>query len=124
MINEILAGVNTYFGVEPPSIRRRIIIGGTAITIVTVIDIILLVSWSLYTGSMSVAGSFASALGLGPGAMQFLEIIPPFSFERIVVFVLLMSFAFASSIVYYIILPFKHEERKNPFEGQYAWMRG
>ena len=98
--------INKMMGVEPPNVKKRIVIGSTAILVVTVFDIIVLLAWA---GSIGVINLFG------------ITFVPVEQIDRVAKMIIFLSVLFAISIIYYMVLPTKKEEPKQPIYGQYVW---
>ena len=101
-----LEQLNQAMGVDPPDVRKRLVIGSSAIVIVTVSDILVLLSWAGILGIINLFG---------------IAFVPIENIDKIAQFIIAMSGLFVVSVVYYMILPTKKEEQKKPIEGQYIW---
>ena len=102
----LLSDFNEYMGVEPPSIKKRLVIGSTATLVVTIFDLLVLLAWAGILGVINIFG---------------LAFVPVANIDRVAQIILILSGFFVVSMVYYIILPTKKEEMKQPIEGQYIW---
>jgi len=102
----VLNQINEVMGVEPADIRKRLVIGSTAVVVVTVLNIIVLLAWAGIFGVVNFFG---------------ITLIPVENIDKVAQFILVMSGLFVASIVYFIILPGKKESERKHYEGQYIW---
>lgn len=79
-------------GIEPNNIQRRVYIAALVFGTTFIIDVTLIISIGILDKGISILG-------------VFLSYYPPFSFERVVSFVLILSVGVFVSLVYYILLP-------------------
>jgi hypothetical protein len=102
--------INTFFGVEPPSLKRRIMIGCIAIIAAVIILIATIVSTNVAFGSKNFIDTFISSL-VGAQAPHVSQ-TEPYSVTRLIYFMSLILIAFVLSIIYYMLLPWKTVEQK------------
>jgi len=117
--------LDSFFGVNPPSFKRRLTISSVAIAIVIFSLIITIVGTNITLGSKTFINSFIGFLTGAPQTSE-LEGQSPFTVQRVVYFVGIISVAFFLSIAYYIILPWKKlEEKEETFveEGLHKYYR-
>lgn len=111
----IMQRVDEFFGVNPPSLKRRLGVSSFAITIVIISLIATIVGTNIAFGSKTFINSF---IGFLTGASQVpgLTESQPYTTQRVVYFMGFIIVAFFLSIAYYIILPWKTaEEKSQPF---------
>jgi uncharacterized membrane protein YedE/YeeE len=83
--------IQEFLGIKPNNIQRRVFVAAFVFGVTFVIDLILFVSIGLIEKGLNALSVFTGA--------------PPFSFERIIFFVLILSVGVFVSLVYYVVLP-------------------
>ena len=89
-----------FFGIEPNDIQRRIFISSLVFGGTFILDIILIVSIGFLSKGIEIF-------------KVFVKYYPPFSFERVVTSILILSVGVFVSLVYYILLPMGPPPRIN-----------
>ncbi|MCD6576095.1 MAG: hypothetical protein J7K73_02970 [Nanoarchaeota archaeon] len=84
--------IREFLGIEPNDIQRRIYIAAFVFGATFILDIVLVISVGILDKGVSILG-------------MFLNYYPPFSFERVVSFILILSVGVFVSLIYYILLP-------------------
>ena len=109
MPNPIMQHIDSFFGVNPPSLKRRLTISSFAIAVVIISLLVTIAGTNIAFGGKSFISSFISfvtGVQQTPGSEQ------PYSVQRVVYFMAIITVAFFLSIAYYIILPWKTPEQK------------
>ena len=98
--------VKKFLGIEPNDIQRRVFISSMVFGGTFILDMALIISFGLIGRGLKILNAFAN--------------YHPFSPERIVIFVLILSVGVFLSLVYYVILPMGPPPRVEEIFGEYS----
>lgn len=107
----VMQAINSFFGVNPPSLKRRLMVGSAATVAAIMVLIGTLVSTNVAFGSKTFIDTFVSSLA-GAQTSTSLETQVPYSVMRVIYFMSIILVAYFLSIIYYMILPWKTVEQK------------
>ena len=115
MPNGFMQPIDMFFGVNPPSLKRRLVLASFACAVVLISLIVVAVGTNVTLSTKTFISSFIGFLtGAAPQTVGIED--PAFSVQRVFNFMAIVSVAFFLSIAYYIILPWKRqEEKQEPF---------
>jgi len=108
---DIMQAINRFFGVNPPSLKRRLVIGSVATVAAIMTLIATIVGTNVAFGSKTFIDTFISSLA-GAQTSPSLGTEAPYSVTRLIYFMSFILVAFFLSIIYYMILPWKTVEQK------------
>lgn len=83
--------IEKFLGIKPNNIQRRVFIAALVFGATFILDLILVVSFGLLNNGLAMLSSLTGA--------------KPFSFGRIIAFVLILSVGVFISLIYYVVLP-------------------
>jgi hypothetical protein len=110
MTNGFMAPIDRFFGVNPPSFKRRLAIAATASAVVVISLIVVAIGTNVTLSTRTFISTF---IGFLAGAQQTVGVEDPaFSVQRVFNFMAIVSIAFFLSIAYFLILPWKRPEEK------------
>ena len=86
-----LVKIEEFLGIKPNNVQRRVFIAALVFGATFVLDMILVVSFGLLNNGLAMMSSITGA--------------KPFSFGRIIAFILILSVGVFVSLIYYVVLP-------------------
>ena len=105
-IFKLVLNVNEFLGIVPNNVQRRVFIAALVFGGTFMLDGILIVSFGLINKGLKFMSLFVN--------------YTPFSSERIVMFVLILSVGVFLSLIYYVVLPINPPPKIKEVSGEYA----